>query len=87
MVTNKILEIRGKKGITTGQLEIWTGITRQTISRIENMEVDPKQSQMIKISKALKMDVTDVFDLDWRNKPKSLEKKKKKIRGNLDAKE
>nr|DAL22822.1 MAG TPA_asm: Helix-turn-helix XRE-family like protein [Caudoviricetes sp.] len=73
MVTNKILEIRGKKGITTGQLEIWTGITRQTISRIENMEVDPKQSQMIKISKALKMDVTDVFDLDWRKKPKSLE--------------
>ena len=73
MVTNKILEIRGKKGITTGQLEIWTGITRQTISRIENMEVDPKQSQMIRISKALKMDVTDVFDLDWRNKPKSLE--------------
>lgn len=64
MVTNKILEIRGKKGITTGQLEIWTGITRQTISRIENMEVDPKQSQMIKISKALKMDVTDVFDLE-----------------------
>lgn len=74
MVTNKILEIRGKKGITTGQLEIWTGITRQTISRIENMEVDPKQSQMIKISKALKMDVADVFDLDWRNnKPESLE--------------
>jgi len=64
--TNKLQEIMGKKDLSLRQLARMSGISFVTISKIEKCEEDPKQSTMIAISKALKMKVCDVFNLDWR---------------------
>lgn len=66
MKTNYIAEIRGKQNVTIGQLVLRTGISKSTLTRIENSETDPKQSQMIKIARALKTPVCEVFELDYK---------------------
>lgn len=66
MEKNYIARIRGEKGITIGQLVLRTGISKSTLTRIENFETDPKQSQMIKIARALKAPVCEVFELDYK---------------------
>ncbi|WP_416387311.1 helix-turn-helix domain-containing protein [Diplocloster agilis] len=53
------------KGYTLGQLSLYSGIPKSTIRRIENWEMDPTQSQMRRISKALNRHVLEVFDLSW----------------------
>lgn len=66
MEKNYISRIRGEKGITIGQLVLRTGLSKSTLTRIENFETDPKQSQMIKIARALKTPVCEVFELDYK---------------------
>ena len=66
MKTNYITEIRGRKNITIGQLVLRTGLSKSTLTRIENFETDPKQSQMIKIARALKTPVCEIFELDYK---------------------
>lgn len=66
MKTNHITELRGEKNITIGQLVLRTGISKSTLTRIENFQTDPKQSQMIKIARALKTPVCEVFELDYK---------------------
>ena len=66
MEKNYISRIRGEKGITIGQLVLRTGLSKSTLTRIENFETDPKQSQMIKIARALKTPVCKVFELDYK---------------------
>ena len=66
MEKNYIARIRGEKGITIGQLVLRTGLSKSTLTRIENFETDPKQSQMIKIARALKTPVCEVFELDYK---------------------
>ena len=52
--------------MTYRKLSKISGVSRSAINKIANFETDPKQSTMISIARALKMDVTDVFNLDWR---------------------
>ena len=63
---NRIKRIREEKGLTTRDLQKLTGLNHGTISRIENGFTIPTQITMVRISKALKMDVDEVFNLDWR---------------------
>ena len=63
---NRLSEILYKKGLTYRKLSKISGVSRSAINKIANFETDPKQSTMISIARALKMDVTDVFNLDWR---------------------
>ena len=60
--TSSTYDITKNNGISDEQLSKVEAI----ISKIANFETDPKQSTMISIARALKMDVTDVFNLDWR---------------------
>ncbi|MBU9745866.1 helix-turn-helix transcriptional regulator [Lachnospiraceae bacterium ASD3451] len=62
---NRVSELRRMKGYTLGQLSLYSGIPKSTIRRIENWEMDPTQSQMRRISKALNRHVLEVFDLSW----------------------
>jgi len=64
--TNRLQEIMGEKNLSLRQLERMSGVNYGTISNIEKCETDPKQSVMIAIAKALKMEVVDVFNLNWR---------------------
>lgn len=64
MGTNKVLEIRGDKRWSAEQLARIARLSRSTISRIENDQVDPTRTQMIKIARAFKMPVYEVFDLE-----------------------
>ena len=63
---NRIHEMRWKFGITIMELSKKSGISKSAIHRIENGFVVPNQVQMIAIAKSLKMNVADVFDLEWR---------------------
>lgn len=63
---NKIHEIRWDLGISIMELSKKSGISKSAIHRIENGLVVPNQVQMIAIAKSFKMNVADVFDLEWR---------------------
>jgi transcriptional regulator with XRE-family HTH domain len=43
-----------------------SGVSKTAINKIANFESDPKQSTMVAIARALDMDVTEIFNLDWR---------------------
>ncbi len=68
---NKIKKIREQKGLTLRDLERITGIDHSTISRIENGYSLPSQTTMLLIARGLKMDVNEVFYLDWRQHKKT----------------
>ena len=42
------------RNYTAGKLALYSGLSRQTITRIINQEADPKQSQMLAIASTLK---------------------------------
>lgn len=63
--TNRLQEIMSRRELSVRQLARMSGVGSATISRIERCEEDPKQSTMIAVSKALKLRVCDVFNLDW----------------------
>lgn len=63
MIVNNIAEIRKKKGLTIRQLEYKTGISKSTLSRIENNQARLYLDSLEKISKALKYDLKDLFDI------------------------
>ena len=63
MILNDIAEIRKKKGLTIRQLEYKTGISKSTLSRIENNETKLYLELLEKISKALDCRVQDLFDI------------------------
>lgn len=63
MIVNNIAEIRKKKGLTIRQLEYKTGISKSTLSRIENNETKLYLELLEKISKALDCRVQDLFDI------------------------
>lgn len=62
--TNNVRDLRWQKDFSLSQLARIAGMSRSTVSRIENFEVDPTRSQMIKLSKALKKPIGEVFDLE-----------------------
>lgn len=63
---NELQQILYKNNISYRKLSRLSGISKSAINRIANLEVDPKQSTMIAIARALNMDVVDIFNLDWR---------------------
>ena len=63
MIVNNIAKIREEKGLTIRQLEYKTGISKSTLSRIENNQARLYLGSLEKISKALKCDLKDLFDI------------------------
>lgn len=65
---NRLSEILYEKGLTYRQISKKSGVSKSAINKIANFETDPKQSTMISIARALNMEVTDIFNFDWRGK-------------------
>lgn len=63
---NNLLKYMELRNYTAGKLALYSGLSRQTITRIINQEADPKQSQMLAIASTLKVEVWELFDLDYR---------------------
>ena len=58
---NRIQEIRWERNISATLLSRLSGVSASQIYRIERYEVSPTFDTMIRISRALHMDVWDVF--------------------------
>lgn len=59
---NKVLEIRQEKGLTQEELSSLSGISRPTISKLENQEdVVVKTSTLLALSKALNKPLSEIF--------------------------
>ena len=58
----KIKYERVKRKISQLDLSLTTGLTTRTISRIECGTIDPKYSTLVKISKALDLDIKNLLD-------------------------
>lgn len=58
---NKLRELRDKKHISTRRLSRMSGISASAITHIENHQVSPTFETMILISRALHVDVWDIF--------------------------
>lgn len=63
---NNLQNIMDEKNLTYRELSKLSGLSASTICDIANNVVDPRQSTMIAISRALKMPVEEVFNLNWR---------------------
>lgn len=63
---NCIQEIRWEINMTLEELSRKSSVSRSALNRIENEVTIPNQIQMIYISKALGLTVSDVFNLEWR---------------------
>jgi transcriptional regulator with XRE-family HTH domain len=64
--SNILSEILYKKRMSYRDLSRLSGVSKTAINKIANFESDPKQSTMVAIARALDMDVTEIFNLDWR---------------------
>lgn len=58
----KIKYERVKKKISQLDLSLLTGLTTRTISRIECGTIDPKYSTLVKIAKALDLEIKDLLN-------------------------
>ena len=59
---NRLKEIRESKGLNISELARRSGITRQTITRLENAETDTANSRTLTaLADALEVKVTDFF--------------------------
>jgi transcriptional regulator with XRE-family HTH domain len=59
---NRLRELRKEKGLSKTELANRSGITRQTITRLEKEEVDTANSKTLKaLADALEVRVTDFF--------------------------
>lgn len=58
-----IKRIRQEKGITLETLSMLSGISKGHLSKIERQERDPKLSTTIQIAKALKVNLTDLYEI------------------------
>jgi len=61
MISNKLKEIRLKRGITISELARRTCLNRMTITNIENKKVVPGLESAILISKELDIQIDDIF--------------------------
>lgn len=62
-VKYKIKMLRKKKGMTLRELEKNSGVSKSQLSNIERNETDPKLTTLIMIASALKVNITDIFDI------------------------
>lgn len=62
MKKNRLKELREEKGWTQEQLRILSGVSRDTISRLENNKIINVESQTLKkIAKTFRMDIEEIF--------------------------
>lgn len=64
---NYVKSIRQHYGLTVRVLGEKSNVPKSTVSAIENLESDPRLSDVIKISHALDCEVPEVFDLDYES--------------------
>lgn len=60
---NKVKQRRDDLGLTVRDLSSNSGVSLGTISEVENEKVDPKVSNALKIAKALKSTVEELFNV------------------------
>lgn len=60
-----IREIRESKKLTIDDLAKMSGISKGHLSKIERQEVEPSISTVIRIAKALKVDIQDLYRIEW----------------------
>jgi putative transcriptional regulator len=61
MISNKLKELRLKRGITISELARRTSLNRMTITNIENKKVIPGLESAILISKELDTQIDEIF--------------------------
>lgn len=62
MKGNKLKELREEKGWTQEQLRILSGVSRDTISRLENNKIVNVESQTLKkLAKTFRLNIGDIF--------------------------
>ena len=66
---NHIRRLRFEKGMTQEELALRTGVSRQTIMSIERGQTHPSVLLAYKISAALGVLITEVFDMDGKLAP------------------
>lgn len=63
---NQLQQIIFDKDISYRDLERRSGISHSQIQKIANFQTIPTQTTMIAIARGLKMDVDQIFNLNWR---------------------
>lgn len=63
---NRLQEIMYERKLTYRQLSRMSGVSIASLFDIANFRADPKCSTMVAISHALKLPVSEVFNLEWR---------------------
>jgi transcriptional regulator with XRE-family HTH domain len=64
---NRLYEIRCNLRLSLRDLSSLTGISYVTLDRIENGFSIPNQLKMLRIARGLKMEVDEIFNLEWRD--------------------
>ena len=59
-------QARNSKKVTLVKLSKMTGISKSTLNNIENEKVSPTIAELEAIAKALNMEITDLFDSDYK---------------------
>lgn len=67
---NKLEEIRKQKGIKQEELADAMGVSRQTISSLENGRYNPSVILAIKLARCFSMNVEDIFIYEEANDEK-----------------
>lgn len=63
---NWLQQIIFDRNISYRDLERKSGISHSQIQKIANFQTIPTQTTMIAIARGLKMDVNQIFNLNWR---------------------
>lgn len=58
-------EIREEKQISLEQLSKLSGISKSHLSYIERQEKEPTITVLIKIAKALNVDIENLYEVEW----------------------
>lgn len=68
-VLNNVRSIRINKGLSIRDLAKKAKVNKNTVDKVEKGLSIPNHYTILKISRALDMEVHEVFDMNWRNKP------------------
>lgn len=66
VVVVKTWEFRNNKNVTLEELSSITGISTSTLNNIENHKTEPKIGQLVKIAKALEVEVNELYYIKYK---------------------
>jgi transcriptional regulator with XRE-family HTH domain len=66
-VLNRVKQLRLERGLSLRELSKLSGVDKSVIYRIENGYSYPTQITMMRISRGLKHETHEVFDLNWKS--------------------